>query len=212
MSKHRKPIVLGMAVMLASSVLASDYRLSSEAIREAYFIGNRRDKSTADFLEQYTRHFSAPRKGPDVAMIQLETPFARIVEHSEQTLSYNAPDAVQDFLRRTPEFRLRIQIYFTPSYSAIIGSSHGKTIMRADDFWREFKIELTQGTQEIHPERSTGNRLLGSGDVDHPAQWIGAEVQLYYPATAVHSGPARVEVLGPEGSETRASFDFASLR
>ena len=50
MSRCWKPTVFVVAVALASSVFAYDYPLSSEAIREAYFIGNRRDTGTTDFI------------------------------------------------------------------------------------------------------------------------------------------------------------------
>ena len=73
MSGCWKPVVSVLAMMLATSAFAYDYPLSSEAIREAYFIGNRRDISTANFIDQYTHHFPVPHSGPNVAMIQLET-------------------------------------------------------------------------------------------------------------------------------------------
>ena len=115
MSRCWKPTVFVVAVALASSVFAYDYPLSSEAIREAYFIGNRRDTGTTDFIAQYTHHFPVPDSGPHVAMIQLETPYAQIVERAEQAVNYHASDAVQEFLGKPAEFRLRVQIYFTPS-------------------------------------------------------------------------------------------------
>ena len=116
-----KSTVFVLVVMLTSSAFAYDYPLSSEAIREAYFIGNRRDKSAADFIQKYTHHFPVPDSGPYVAMIQLETPYAQIVERAEQAVNYHAPDAVQEFLGRPAAFRLRVQIYFTPSYTRVSG-------------------------------------------------------------------------------------------
>ena len=118
---------------------------------------------------------------------------------------------MQEFLGRPGEFQLCVQIYFTPSYTAIVESGHGKTIVRSDDFWRDFKIKLIQDT-EIHAERTTGHLLWGNGNGDGSGRWTGAEVQLYYPATAIHSRRANVEVLGPEGNKTRTSFDLAALR
>lgn len=127
-----------------------------------HFIGSHRDTSTTDFLDKYARHFSVPTTGPEIAMIQLETPFARIVEHSEHAVSYNAPDVVQDFYQHPPEFRLRVQIYFTPSYGAIASSANSKVVFRPDDFWRDFKIELIQGTERIRASRAGGPPPVGT--------------------------------------------------
>jgi hypothetical protein len=208
MSKCWKAMVFVLAMMLARSVFAYDYPLSLEAIREAYFIGNRRDTSTADFIERYTQHFPVPKNGPYVAMIQLETPYAQIVEHARQAINYNAPDAVQEFLGKPGVFRLRVQIYFTPSYAAVVESKHGTPMVRAHDFWRDFKITLVQGT-EIHAERVGGHALYGNGT----GRRIGAQVQLDYKGTAIRSGPAKAEVLSPEGEEIETySFDLATLR
>jgi hypothetical protein len=207
MSNCWKAMVFVLAVMLASSVFAYDYPLSSEAIREAYFIGNRRDTSTADFIDRYTQHFPVPKTGPYVAMIQLETPYAQIVEHARQAINYNAPDAVQEFLGKPGVFRLRVQIYFTPSYTAVVESKDGKPMVRAHDFWRDFKITLVQGT-EIHAERVGGHVLYGNGK----GRRIGAEVQLDYQGTAIDSGPVKAEVLSPDGDEIETSFDLAMLR
>jgi hypothetical protein len=207
MSYCWKPTVFVLAMMLASSVFAYDYPLSSEAIREAYFIGNRRDTSTADFIEQYTHHFPVPKNGPYVAMIQLETPYVQIVEHAREAINYNAPDSVQEFLGKPGVFRLRVQIYFTPSYTAVVESKDGKPMVRAHDFWRDFKIRLVQGT-EIHAERVGGHVLYGNGK----ERRIGAEVQLDYQGTAIRSGLVKAEVHSPEGEETETSFDLATLR
>jgi hypothetical protein len=204
-------VLLALAVMIPNLVFAYEWPLSSETIREAYFLGTRRDMSTVHFIGEYTHHFPVPSTGPNVAMIQLETPYAEIVEHAENAVNYDATDAVQEFVGKPAEFRLRVQIYFTPSYNAIVESGRGKTVLRSDDFWRAFKIKLIQGT-EIHPERVTGHVLYGNGGGNGRGKWIGAEVQLCYPASAIRSALANVEVLGPEGHETRTSFDLASLR
>ncbi len=207
MSGCRTAAILALVMLGASSVFACDYPLSTEAIREAYFIGTRGDISTAEFIEQYTRHFPIPEQGPQIGMIQLETPYVQVVERSEQALNYHAPDAVQEFLGTLTEFQVRVQIFFTPSYSAAVRVKHGKITVRAASFWRDFKIKLSQHT-EIQPERVTEHALYGNG---RNGRWQGAEVELDYPATAVRSEPAQVEVRGPGGSDATANFDLAKL-
>ena len=200
-------IFLVFLTLWASSSFACKSPLSSEDIREAYFIGARRAVA-AQFLEQYTRRFPLPQNGPRIGMIRLETPYAQVVQRAEEALNYYAPDAVQEFLGKPAVFRLRVQIYFTPSYSALVRATHGRVTVRAASFWREFKIMLLQGA-EIKPERVAEQPLYSNGE---HSRWEGAEVELDYPAAAIRSESAEVEVLDPDGRETTATFDLAQLR
>lgn len=147
-------MILMFVLVGASSVLAYDYPLSTEDIRSAYFIGNRRDVTTAEFLERYTRRFPAPGNGPQIGMIQLLSPYAQVVERAKEALDYYPPDAVQEFLGKPGDFRLRVQIFFTPTYSAVVKVKDGKITGRAASFWKDFNITLIQGV-EIHAMRVT---------------------------------------------------------
>lgn len=201
-------MVLVVILLAASSVFAYEYLLSTEDIRTAYFIGNRGDVTTAEFLEQYTRRFPAPDNGPRIGMIQLLTPYAQVVERAEQALNYYPPDAVQEFLGKPGDFRLRVQIFFTPTYSAVVKVKGGKITGRAASFWKDFNITLIQGV-EIHAMHVTEHPIYSNGE---HSRWEGSEVELDYSAATIRSEPVQVKVLGPEASDTRASFDLAKLR
>ena len=84
-------------VAIALPALAYDYPLSAEAVREAYMLGKSDSAKRDEFFAKYTQHPPLPKTGPYVEMIQLETPFAVVVEHTAQKLNYYAPDAAEEF-------------------------------------------------------------------------------------------------------------------
>ena len=88
--------ILLAAALLAPASLAFDIPLSDEAIRQAYFLGQRRDEKTAQFFEKYNRRLDPPESGPYISDIAFFTPYANAVELSRQnSLGYSAQDALQ---------------------------------------------------------------------------------------------------------------------
>src|SRR5258708_13371742 len=79
------------ATLLTPSSFAFDTPLSDQAIREAYFLGQRRDETMATFLNKYTKFLPAPKTGPDVASITVFTPFSLLVQQSSQHTSGYSP-------------------------------------------------------------------------------------------------------------------------
>src|SRR5260370_24991040 len=90
-SRPFKPVRPFFAMLLSLVVVppesfAFNSPLSDEAIREAYFLVQRHDESTARFLDKYRQHLAAPEPRPYIAAAELLTPFARVVlESSQQT-------------------------------------------------------------------------------------------------------------------------------
>jgi len=71
-------------LLLSPSSFAFDTPLSDQAVREAYFLGQRRDESMATFLNKYTRFLEPPKTGPDIVSVTFFTPFAVLVQQSSQ--------------------------------------------------------------------------------------------------------------------------------
>lgn len=211
MNKRVKTVAFLLAsVGTASSVFAYEHSLSSETIREAYFLGSRKDEKTSDFIGRYTHHFPIPPDGPYVAEIQLETLYAQIVERARQTVNYSSQDAVQEFLDKPGIFRLRVKIYFTPSYTPSLESNDGKTIMRPDDFWRDFRIRFLQGG-EVRAKLVRGEAIYGASPKGM-RHLTGAEVELEYNAAGIESAPATIEVVTPDDKKIETTFDLKTLR
>src|SRR5438552_13694066 len=92
--------------------------LSDQAVREAYFLGQRNDERTAQFLESYLRRLPMPQSGLYVSEIELFTPYAEAVDLSRQrTFGYRAQQAAQEYCDRGDVFRLRVRVSFTDTYS-----------------------------------------------------------------------------------------------
>jgi hypothetical protein len=112
--------VLAAALLLSPSSFAFDAPLSDQAVREAYFLGQRRDEKTAEFLEKYRRHLTVPESGPWISTVEFFTPFAEAVELSRQrSFGYSAQDATQDYRKNGDRLRVTITIEFTNSYGEL---------------------------------------------------------------------------------------------
>ena len=73
-------LILLLAAMTAQPMLAFEYPLSSEAIREAYFLGRGNPDKKNAFFEKYRHNLPVPESGPHVSLIEVETPFACLVD------------------------------------------------------------------------------------------------------------------------------------
>jgi len=89
--------LLAAILLLSPSSFAFDTPLSDQAVREAYFLGQRRDESLARFLDKYTRVLPPPKTGPHIAAVTLFTPFALVTQlSSEHSTGYSAQQAALD--------------------------------------------------------------------------------------------------------------------
>jgi hypothetical protein len=106
---------------LCDPALAYNAPLSDTTVREAYFLGQRRDETTARVLDSYTRNLSAPKTGPHVSTVQVFTPFAQVVEFSRQhSLGYSAQQAELDYRERSDAIEVIVYVRLTPTYGAVI--------------------------------------------------------------------------------------------
>lgn len=183
-----------------------EYPLTSKAIREAYFIGKDGGERTAAFLAKYKRQFPIPKAGPQIASIELETPYAMVIERSWRAVNFYSPDAVQEFLGKQETFRVQVRIFFTASYNGIVSSKNGKGVFRGPDFWRDFKVTLAQERQ-IQPDSVKREPMWA-----HDGPLIGATITLEYRAENIASAPATVTVVTPEDGKTSATFDLTRLK
>jgi hypothetical protein len=190
--------------ILAASVMAFDSPLSPEAIRDAYFLATGDGNKKVAFFDQYTHKLPAPDVGPNIASIEIETPFAGVVDQiATHDLNYRAPDAQQDFLGKPTSFRVVVQIYFTQTYPA-----PATTAMQLGRFWDDFQIHLMQGG-EIQARSEGGSPIYSDQTI---SGYIGAMVAADYDVDKIQSGPVTVSVTGPDGSKAESDFDLSNLR
>jgi len=103
---------------LAPTAIAYDFPLSSESIRDAYFLGRRNDEKTAKFLAGYIKRLPLPEKGPHISEISLYTPYAQIVMDSWRNAAlYSGQQAEQEYRKLGDTIHVRVIIDFTSTFT-----------------------------------------------------------------------------------------------
>lgn len=148
-SQPRLRLALFPAALLLGVVIprmAYDYPLSTSQIRDAYFLGARKDGATADFFASYCREFPTTKRGPHVAAISVETPYAIVVERSGTAPNYTAQDALREFEGKRGSFRVGVKIVETPSDPAVSLPAEAKPQSPPGDFAFDTRIRLIKDT------------------------------------------------------------------
>jgi hypothetical protein len=215
-----RPIASLLVALILStpSSFAFDTPLSDEAVREAYFLGQRRDDTMVAFLNKYTKFLSPPKTGPHIYSVTFFTPFALLVQQSSQhTSGYSAQQAALDH-RDQPEFvRIVIQIQLTDSYGPYIVRSTGSRsgspkgfVPRPYDFWKDFDVLVFSEDQKLKPFSSSGQPILLCDEGG--CTLAGATLQFDFSAEDFPSGSAVIDVTPPEGDPVSVDFDLDHLR
>jgi hypothetical protein len=200
-------LVIAMVAPLFAG--AFTYPLSSTDIRDAYFIGRRNDEFTSNFLLQYTRHFNPPTSGPDIADIQVETPFTQIVQYSSQMANYDAPTAVQDFQDRP--LKVYVHVFVYEDTASLINKANPVNPLY-HNIWEDYGVKLIQD-KAVKPLEVTGGFIFPTcGDGCLTPAPIGAHIDLTFSSEQIDAAPATITVEGPDDVHAEATFDFSTLR
>jgi hypothetical protein len=215
-----RPIAAVLVALMFStpSSFAFDTPLSDEAVREAYFLGQRHDDTMATFLNKYTKYLEAPKTGPDIASVTVFTPFALLVQQSSQhTSGYSAQQAALDHRDQAEFVRIIVQIQFTDSYGPYIvrptGTRSGSPkgfVPRPYDFWKDFDVQVSSKDKNLEPFSSSGQPLLLCDEGG--CTLTGATLQFDFSAGDFSSGSATIDVNPPEGDPVSIDFDLDHLR
>jgi hypothetical protein len=200
------------------SSFAFDSPLSDTAVRQAYFLGQRRDETMTNFLNRYTKLLPPPDSGPQIYSVTFLTPYALVVQQSSQRVNYSAQQAEKEHHSDNEMVSITIEILLTQSYGAFItrptGSRSGSPIgiqLRNPDFWKDFKYSVFDDDTEHEVDSPTGEpsyRCDGDGGCD----LIGAMVHFQLPAKLFTSGTATVVIDPRVADPTSVDFDLTSLR
>jgi len=210
-------LVLLLSFPLPSS--AFDTPLSDTAVREAYFLGQRRDESMTRFLAKYVRHLSPPRSGPYISSFAFYTPFAQVILNSSQhPTGYSAQQAQEDHRNRKETIQVVVEIQRTGSYPEMIpdvassgSGSHAGTVLRPYDFWRDFQVQFFDGEKELRPFTSSGQPNSLCGDTG-ACTLIGATLQFEFLAKNFPTDAIRAKIAPPEGDWVVVDFDLTAVR
>jgi len=212
--------LLALHLALPVACLGFQSPLSAEAVREAYFLGQRHDGSYPRLLAKYTRLLPPPEAGPYISSVSLHTPFVQVVARSDESLgNYSAQQAELDHRAQGKEIvQVFVDIELTESYGPLIPVSAGKhsgsaptLVSRPSDFWKEFEVRIYDGADEIIPADSHGHANYNCGHYG-PCVLTGATLEFDFPASAFTSDSATIDVLPPAGDPVSVDFDLSSLR
>jgi hypothetical protein len=210
-----------LAALLASRAsFAFQSPLSDEAIREAYFLGQRHDGSFPRLLDKYSKHLAAPKSGPYIRSITFLTPFVKLVHYSDAFVgNYSAQQAALDHRDHPETVEITVEILLTDSYGPVIAdpasprSDRPQTYqLRSHDFWKDFQVEVFEGEETRPPARFTGEPTVQCSRYGYNCNLVGATLHLEFPATAFNSDSATIHVMPPEGPEVWVDFDLTALR
>jgi hypothetical protein len=186
-----------LSLLVPQLGFAYDHPLTDEAVRDAYFLGQDLDRSN-EFFAQYTQTLPVPDSGPQVAEIELLTPYAQVVDVSRShPMGYSAQQAAADYKKRGDSIQVRVKVLFTPTYAG------------ADDFWRGVSVGLVQKKHMAATEVRA--QLLYTSDPDGYSWVIGANVFVEFSVAGVESDSVDVAVVPPGGAGVRATFDLGRL-
>jgi hypothetical protein len=216
----RSSVISSLLTLLLSAAptLAFVSPLSDEAVREAYFLGQRHDETMARFLDKYSQRLQAPETGPFISSIEFLTPFARLVQISSQRANYSAQQAEQEHRAENEVVAITVQIQLTASYPAVLaqptGSRSASPIgywLRPVDFWKDFRVQAWVNEKSIEHTAFTGDPTYTCGD-EGGCVLTGATVHVEFPAKFFNSDSTTVQVTPPEGAEVSVAFDLTALR
>jgi len=217
-NRCRLAAILTAALALSSPVLAFDSPLSEEAVREAYFLGQRHDDSLARVLAKYSLVLPPPDRGPHIASVTFLTPFAVVAQSSSQHINYSAQQAALDHRGQKESVKIIVEIRFTASYPAVVvrptgasSSSPQGFTPRPYNFWKDFDVQTLVNDTAVAPFSSYGEPNIVC-DLQGGCDFIGATITLEYAADLFSANSASVVIAPPEGESISVDFDLTELR
>jgi len=216
--RHLFRVFARFLVVLCMALTASAFEnpLSDEAVREAYFLGQRHD---ASFLTNYIKFLPLPKTGPHISSVTFLTPFARLTQSSSNYVgNYSAQQARLDHLGQEEIVEIIVEIRLTPSYGAFISSplssrssSPPDFTPRSSLFWKDFHVQIYDGDQSLSPADFDGHANHSCGRRG-PCVMTGATLKFEFPADAFTSDSATIHIDPPEGDPVSVEFDLTRLR
>ena len=110
--------LLALSFFLAQTLDAYEVPLSPSSVEEAYVLGQRNDRATAEFVAPYIKQVTEEGDdGPHRADIQVLTPYSQVVDQSRtNTEGYTKEQAAKDYHERGDTVVVRITLELPASY------------------------------------------------------------------------------------------------
>lgn len=182
------------AILIAMPVLAYEYPLSADAIRDAYFLATRAGHESAQFVSLYTHTVPKLKVGSYTSIVTIETPYLQVAELVRPKINYHAQDAVADFFGKEQDFRIQMDIYFFRSISESV------------------KVDLIQNDKEVIPRAIMRSSIYPMEDEYYQGGSIGEHLEIECAPEKIDSSVLTIKFVLPDRRNAQTKFDLAGLR
>jgi hypothetical protein len=183
-----------LVLAIALPAFAYEYPLSSEAIRDAYFLATRPGHESAQFISLYTHTLPEFKVGSYTTIVTIETPYLQVAEQVRLKINYHAQDAVAEFFGKAQDFRIQMDIYFWRSISDSV------------------KVNLIQNDKEVVPRSIKRSSIYPMADEYYQGGSIGEHLEIECAPEKIESSVLTIKLVLPDGRKTQTKFDLADLR
>jgi len=216
-------LALVIGPCLVPDLTAYEAPLNPSSLNDAWTLGQRNDQATAEFLTPYSKQFNATnvQNTPQVAEIEILTPFAQVVDQSRQNLSgYSEPRAEQAYHQRGDTVIVLVRLMLPGAYPQAERSpeappaSHGQqnSMLRPENFWRNFQIAVKQNGKVLATRSISNKPVYSSATNAAPSTLDGQTVRLEYDTKSIAQDEITVDVTSPDAKTTTTTFDLKKLR
>lgn len=204
----------GMAILMAlfftsqtAAAQTYNYPLHSEAIGDAYFLGERNNFQTTDCLLQYIHRFTGPQAGRYyISEVDISTPYQQIVLRGQRdTPGDSALQAETDLGEHPLKLIARVQVEWNSGYS-----DRTSRQLVPPDLSKDVSIHVSQG-REITPLKTTHQGMYRSSG-HSGSVFVGWLFELQFDPAKITSEPLRISVKTPDGQVQEAEFDMAKIQ
>jgi hypothetical protein len=211
--------MLGLSVCSLHTVIAYQTKLDSAAIEEAYVVGQRNDKATAEFVAPYLKQVTEEGlDGLHRADIEILTPYLQIVDRARDTSKgYSLSEATKDYRQHPDTVLIRVILilpsnYPTPQPDGAPPAACDNVALEPSNFWNNFTFVVKQRGKPIPPRTTKSEPVYSSPTKETPARLDGATVSLEFNANDVASEMLTVDVVTPHCKTISTSFNLSALR
>jgi hypothetical protein len=188
-------LVVALGFLLALPVGAYDFPLSSNAIRDAYFLGNREGGLGDQFLANYRHTIPELHVAEFTSFVRIETPFAQVALHSSRAMNYSAQDAIREFSGKPIPFRIHMEINYKPDAPP-----------------DAIKIKLVQNKKEILADSVERSPFYPPTDAYTRLPSIGETIDLVFKPEKIDSSTLTIQIDTPDGQHAECVFDMQATR
>jgi hypothetical protein len=217
-------VTLFLCIAGSATSLAYEVPLTSQALHEAWILGQRNDQATANFLSPYLKQIAEASEVPHIAEIEILTPFAQVVDLSRRfTSGYSEDQAAREYHQRGDTVVVRIVLMLPAAYpkpepapdqppASQQPPPPANAPLRPENFWQNFRFAMKQHGKTIATRFIHNKPIYSTPTKDTPAVLDGATVWLEYDAKDVASDETVVEVTTPDSKTINVTFDLKKLR